>query len=94
MMLMIVPVVFPAIIGLGYDPLWFGIAVVLLCFVGNFTPPVGITLFVLQSILPERSLSEIYKGLIPFAIIVLVMLAVLTAFPQLALVLPSIMLGG
>ncbi|MFC2056183.1 TRAP transporter large permease, partial [Chloroflexota bacterium] len=78
MMLMVVPVVFPAIVALGYDPLWFGIAVLLLCFVGNFTPPVGLTLFVLQSILPKRSLTEIYKGLIPFTIIVLFFLAIIT----------------
>ncbi len=93
MMLMIVPVVFPTILALGYDPIWFGVAVVLLCLTGNLTPPVGVTLFVLQALSPEHSITEIYKGVLPFVITVLLMLVIITAFPQLALWFPSIILG-
>ncbi|MFC1961668.1 TRAP transporter large permease [Chloroflexota bacterium] len=93
LMLMVVPVVFPTIIALGYDPIWFGLAVTLLQATGNFTPPVGVTLFALQALRPERPVTEIYRGLIPFTIAVLVLLAIITAFPQLVMILPNAMLG-
>ena len=93
MMLMTVPLVFPAVMALGYDPIWFGIAVVLLTNTGNLSPPVGMVLFVMQSLNPDLPISEIYRGVIPFALIVLVMLAILTAFPQIALWLPNTMFG-
>jgi tripartite ATP-independent transporter DctM subunit len=85
MMLMIVPVVAPALETLGYDLIWFGVAVVLLCHIGGFTPPVGITLFVLQSLRPNRPITEIYWGLLPFGVIVFILLGIVTAFPQLSL---------
>jgi tripartite ATP-independent transporter DctM subunit len=93
MMLMVVPVVFPTILALGYDPIWFGVAVVLLLLTGNLTPPVGVTLFVLQALSPEHSITEIYKGVLPFVVTVLLMLVIITAFPQLALWFPSVILG-
>ncbi len=93
MLLMVVPVVFPAVLALGYDPIWFGIAVTILCVTGNVTPPVGVSLFVLQALLPDKPVVQIYKGLIPFILITLVSLAIITAFPQLTLFLPNLMLG-
>ncbi|MDP2931342.1 MAG: TRAP transporter large permease subunit [Chloroflexota bacterium] len=93
MMLMTVPLVFPTIVALGYDPLWFGIAVVLLTNTGNLTPPVGMILFVMQSLNRGRPVSEVYKGVIPFAVLCVVMLGIVTAFPQIALWLPTQMLG-
>jgi tripartite ATP-independent transporter DctM subunit len=93
LLLMVVPVVFPAIVALGYDPIWFGIAATLVCLTGNFTPPVGVTLFVLQTLRPDKPITEIYKGLAPFAAAVLVGLVIITAFPQLVLFLPRLWLG-
>ena len=93
MMLMVVPVVYPAMIALGYDPIWFGIVVLLMCHVGNFTPPVGVLIFVIQAIAPDHPVTEIYKGLIPFTIIQLILIVIITAFPQLCLFLPSVMMG-
>ena len=93
MMLMTVPLVFPTVLALGYDPLWFGIAVVLLTNTGNLTPPVGMILFVLQSLNRGRPISEVYKGVLPFAVLCVVMLGIVTAFPQVALWLPTQMLG-
>jgi C4-dicarboxylate transporter DctM subunit len=93
LMLIIVPVIFPTLVALGYDPLWFGIAVVLLNVTGNFTPPVGVTLFVLQSLQPGKPITEIYKGLAPFCLCLLLMLAILTLFPELATFLPDYLLG-
>ena len=94
MLLMVVPVVFPTIAVLGYDPIWFGIVVTLLCVVGNVTPPVGVSLFVLQALNPDKPVMEIYKGLFPFIMVTLVGLGIITAFPELTLFLPSLMLGG
>lgn len=94
MMLMVLPVVFPTIIGLGYDPIWFGIIVVILCNIGNFTPPVGVTLFVLQSLCPDRPLTDIYRGVMPFALVTAFLLVLLVIFPEMALYLPRLMLGG
>ena len=93
MLLMIVPVVFPTIEALGYDPIWFGIIVVLLCLIGNFTPPVGVSLFAMQSLRPDKPLTELYRGLVPYGICLFVLLVILTVFPDLTLLLPRIMLG-
>ncbi len=93
MMLMMTPIVFPTVQALGYDALWFGIIIVLLCNTGNLTPPVGVTLFCLQALRPERPVTDIYKGVAPFMIVILVALALVTAFPQIALWLPGTMVG-
>ena len=93
LLLMTVPVVFPTVLALGYDPVWFGLIVVLLCVTGNFTPPVGVTLFVLQALRPDRPLTEIYKGVMPFAAIVATLVAIVTAFPELATYLPGVLIG-
>ena len=91
MMLMVVPIVFPTMVNLGYDPLLFGVMVVLLGNSGNLTPPVGVTLFVLQSLKPDRTVTQIYQAVFPFLIIILVGLALITAFPQIVLFLPNTM---
>ena len=93
MMLIIVPIVFPTLMALGYNPIWFGIAVVLLCSTGNLSPPVGVTLFTLQSLSPGKSITEIYKGIVPFVLAMMLLLAIITAFPQITLYLPGIMIG-
>ena len=92
MLLMIVPVVYPTVVSLGYDPIWFGLVVTFLCVIGNITPPVGVVLFVLQSFKPERAL-DIYKGLTPFILLTIALVLILTAFPQLGLFLPNLILG-
>ena len=94
LLLMTVPVVYPTVVALGYDPVWFGVMVVMLCIVGNLSPPVGVTLFVLQLLRPGRPVTEIYWGLLPFGIIILIALTLFTAFPELSLFLPRIMMGG
>jgi tripartite ATP-independent transporter DctM subunit len=93
MMLMIVPLVYPAIISFGYDQYWFGILVTLISTAGNITPPVGVTLFTLQAVRPDIKITRIYSGVMPFLIVILIGLALVTAFPEIALWLPSTMLG-
>ncbi len=93
-LLMVVPVVFPTIIALGYDPIWFGVVVTLLSLASELTPPVGVVLFALQALRPERPVTEVYRGVLPFVVTVLLMLVIVIAFPQLALWFPSVIIGG
>jgi len=91
MILLTIPFVFPVVLELGHDPVWFGIVVVTVAELGLITPPVGMNLFVIQGTVPGLKLSTIVRGLPPFLLADLVRLALLVAFPQLALWLPATM---
>jgi C4-dicarboxylate transporter DctM subunit len=91
MVLLTIPLFFPVVTALGFDPLWFGVLIVMVVQIGLISPPVGMNLFVLNAMLPSVRLTEIFKGSWPFVLILLVMLGVLVAFPQLSLWLPSMM---
>ncbi len=96
MMLLTLPIIFPIITGLGYDPIWFGIAMVILIETSLLTPPVGMNVYVIHGISPENSLTEVFISIIPFFFIILVGLAIVTVFPVIATWLPGTMmpLGG
>lgn len=88
-----IPVVFPLILSLGYDPIWFGIILIKVCEIGFVTPPVGLNIYVLKGVLgKEASLSECFAGIWPFILCDCIMLALLFLFPQIALFLPNRML--
>ncbi|MFJ7735546.1 TRAP transporter large permease [Lysinibacillus sp. NPDC097287] len=89
-MLLTLPLVFPLIIGLGYDPIWFGIVLVLLLEIGLITPPVGINLFIVSenSGIPS---NKVMVGSVPFLGVLLVALLLIILFPQIVLFLPSLM---
>jgi tripartite ATP-independent transporter DctM subunit len=89
---MTVPTILPVILALGFNPIWFGIILVMLIEVGALTPPMGINLFVIQG-LSKRSLSDVIIGAAPFFVIIILGIAVLTAFPSLVLWLPSLFFG-
>lgn len=89
--LLTIPVFFPVIIGLGFDPVWFGILIVTIVEIGMISPPVGLGLFVLNSLLPDVKLTTIYKGVWPFVMADVVRLGILIAVPSIALWLPSLM---
>jgi tripartite ATP-independent transporter DctM subunit len=91
-MFITLPIILPAITGLGYDPIWFGVLMVHLCEVSQITPPFGLNLFILKGTLPDANLNEVIRGIIPFFIMDIVTLAIYIAFPQLALFLPSKMM--
>ena len=92
MMVLTLPFVFPIIIQLGYDPIWFGIVITILCEMGYITPPFGFNLFVIKSISPpDVSFGNIMSGSFPFVIILLIGIAILTIFPEIVLWLPSTM---
>jgi tripartite ATP-independent transporter DctM subunit len=89
MMVATVPIIVPVIIGLGYDPIWFGVVIVLLIETAMITPPVGINLFVVHGIRGRGRLEEVMLGSAPFVVTLLVMIALIVAFPSLALWLPA-----
>ncbi len=77
--------------GLGFDPVWFGILIVTIVEIGMISPPVGMSLFVVSSLLPQVKLSTIFKGVWPFVMADVVRLCILMAFPAITLILPSLM---
>lgn len=91
MILLTVPIVFPVMTQLGFDPVWFGVIVVMAVTFGMICPPVGMNVFVISSIARDIPLSAIYKGTMPFILADVVRLVVLCAFPALSLWLPNLM---
>jgi C4-dicarboxylate transporter, DctM subunit len=91
MILLTVPIVFPAMVQLGFDPVWFGVIIVMAVTFGMVCPPVGINVFVINSIARDITLGRIYRGVMPFLAADLVRLVVLCAFPGLSLWLPRLM---
>lgn len=89
MMVMTLPVVFPLVTSLGFDPVWFGIVLVILLEVGLVTPPVGMNVFVMRGLSGQTSIKEIFAGAMPFAAIMLLALVLLYFVPQLVTWLPS-----
>jgi C4-dicarboxylate transporter DctM subunit len=93
MVLITVPVFQPVIVKFGYDPIWFAIVVVIMVEVGLIHPPVGMNLFVIQAQAPDVRITRIYRGIIPFLIAPIILIALLFLFPGLALWLPRALYG-
>lgn len=91
MMMLTLPVVFPAIVGLGYDPIWFGILLVKLIEIGVVTPPVGLNCYVVNGIRPDIPLQSVFRGVTPFLIGEIFIIAIIVLFPDLILLLPNMM---
>jgi C4-dicarboxylate transporter, DctM subunit len=89
MIILTVPIVFPVIKALGFDPIWFGVIIVMTVELGLIHPPVGMNVFVIKSVVKDVKLSTIFYGVLPFVVTDILRLAVLIAFPILALWLPS-----
>ncbi len=88
-----VPVVFPVIVAAGIDPVWFGVFIVLMCEISLISPPVGMTLYVIQAVRREGTIAEVFQGTVPFFIAMVVMTVLLIAFPEMALWLPRVSFG-
>ncbi len=89
MMVMTAPLTVPIVVAMGFDPIWFGVMMILLCEMGQLTPPFGINLFVVQSIRGEGKFIEMIIGALPFCLILLIMLGLLLIAPEIALWLPA-----
>ena len=92
MILITVPVFLPMVLGLGYDPIWFGVLVVVVVELGLITPPVGMNLFVIRAQQPDLSIATLYRGVLPFLFAGAALIGLLLAFPALALWLPGVLL--
>ena len=94
MVLLTIPIFYPVVVNtLGYDPLWFGVIIVLTVAMGVITPPVGMNVYIIKGVAPDVPLEVIYKGIWPFLIAQIICLAMLMAFPQIATLLPGILMS-
>jgi tripartite ATP-independent transporter DctM subunit len=95
LVMLTIPIFFPVIIDLGYDPIWFGVIIVLVTQMGVITPPVGINVYVVfgvsQSAVGGIALEAIFKGIVPYLVAILVGILILALFPEIILVLPELM---
>ncbi|MBW2038125.1 MAG: TRAP transporter large permease [Deltaproteobacteria bacterium] len=92
MMVLTLPVIFPVILALGFDPIWFGVIAVLMMEAGLITPPMGLNIFTVAGVAKDTPVEEIFRGAMPFLISIFVIVAIITVFPKIALLLPGMML--
>lgn len=90
MMVGTVPIIFPIVVASGIDPIWFGVFMVLMCELSLLSPPVGMTLYVIQAVRREGTIGEVFAGTIPFVAAMVLMTAILIQFPGIALWLPKL----
>jgi TRAP-type C4-dicarboxylate transport system permease large subunit len=88
MIILTVPIIFPVVTALGFDPIWFGIIIVMTVELGLIHPPVGMNVFVIKSVVKDVSFTTIFKGVLPFVATDIVRLVILIALPAIALYLP------
>jgi TRAP-type C4-dicarboxylate transport system permease large subunit len=91
MILLTIPIVYPIVINLGYDPIWFGIIIVSVAEIGLITPPIGMNLFVVQNVAPQVSQRDIIFGILPFVMADVLRVFLFLAFPAIVLFLPMMM---
>jgi C4-dicarboxylate transporter, DctM subunit len=89
--LLTVPIFFPVITVVGYDPIWFGVVIVVVVQIGLIAPPVGLNVFVIGGMARDVPLTTIYRGIVPFLAAQIVLLVLLTLWPGIALWLPGSM---
>ena len=89
MIILTVPIIFPVVTALGFDPIWFGVIIVMTVELGLIHPPVGMNVFVIKSVVKDVSFTTIFKGVLPFVATDIVRLVILIAFPIIALLLPQ-----
>ncbi len=85
------PILYPTVLALGFDPVWFGVIVVILAELGQITPPIGMSVFALRNVAPDVPMYTIFAGTIPFWGLFILLILLLTIFPQIALFLPNLL---
>lgn len=88
-----VPIILPVVTAIGFDPIWFGVLLVVVVEAGLITPPVGMNIFVIKSQAPDMDIKKIYQGVAPFLLAQAVLVALLLAIPGIALWLPGVLFG-
>lgn len=94
MVILTVPIFYPLIVKMGFDPIWFGVIMVIISEMGVITPPVGMNVYVVHGIAKDVPMFTIFRGAMPFFIMMIVCIIILLIFPQIALFLPRLMGGG
>jgi C4-dicarboxylate transporter DctM subunit len=92
-MIIMLPILFPLVTGLGFDPIWFGIIMIVWLEIGFITPPVGLNLFVIQGLTPGATARDMMLGTTPYVVMLIALVGLLFFFPDLALWLPGHMMG-
>jgi len=92
-MFLAVPIVYPIIVRLGFDPIWFGVIITLTMEMSLITPPVGVNVFVLHGVARDVPMYTIFRGILPFWLAMIACIIILTMFPQIVLFLPNSMMG-
>jgi len=92
LMVLAVPIVFPIVIQLGFDPIWFGIIITLTMEMSLITPPVGVNVFVLSGVARDVPMYTIFRGIVPFWVAMLACIIILMIFPEIVLFLPERMM--
>jgi tripartite ATP-independent transporter DctM subunit len=90
LIVVLIPIFYPLVIKLNFDPIWFGVITVLVAEMGVITPPVGVNVFVIKGIAPEIPLELIFRGIMPFLAGLIILTIILFIFPQIATFLPSL----
>lgn len=94
MLIIVAPLYVPLVISLGFDPIWYGVLYTITCQIAYMTPPFGYNLFLMKAMAPpEVTLADIYRSIVPFVLVMLVGLALVTLFPPIALWLPDLYFG-
>jgi TRAP-type C4-dicarboxylate transport system permease large subunit len=92
MILLTIPAFYPVVMALGYDPIWFGVIIVMVMGLGTITPPVGMNVYVIAGIAPDVPMGKIFSASVPFVIVEILFTLLLIVFPQIALFLPKLVL--
>jgi TRAP-type C4-dicarboxylate transport system permease large subunit len=93
MLVLTLPIVIPIMVALDYDLIWFGVVMVIVLEMGLIDPPVGINVFIVKGLVPDVPVSQIFAGVLPFWVAMGVCIAILIAFPEIALFIPNRMIN-
>ena len=88
MILLTIPIFFPIVTAMGFDPIWFGIFAVMVTELSLITPPVGLNLFVIKSVVPDLSVGQMYRGILPFVLADVARIVLIILFPAIVMFLP------
>ena len=91
LILLTIPIFFPVAVNIGYDPIWFGVIIVMVTQVGVITPPVGVNVYVVSGVAKDVPLEVIFRGTVPLLLALIAAVILMVIFPQIALFLPSFM---
>ena len=88
------PIIYPTISALGFDSISFGVLLVMMVEIGQITPPIGMSVFAMSGVAPDVPMYTIFRGVFPFWLIMIAVVALVIIFPQIALFLPDLMMGN